>query len=108
MRDAYRPRGAGSGKRVSTGAERRWTDVGLRCSRASAWATAAAQPVGDRPAFYQKVPSCSGGREVSCLAPLATWSRHGVPTCKRTRDAESRNSMSCCPSSVCTFTWLIS
>jgi hypothetical protein len=41
-------------------------------SRAGALATAAAQPVGDRPASYQKAPSGSGGREVSRVDLLVT------------------------------------
>ena len=62
----------------------------------------------DGHASYQKAPSCSGGREVSRIDPLVTWSRQDVPTCKRARDAGSRNSVSRCPSSVWTVIWLMS
>ena len=97
--------GASGAARVQSACGR----ISVPCfSRAGAWATAAAPPVGDRPASYQKASSCWGDGEVSRVDVLVTWSRHGVLTCKRARDARSSNSMSRCPSSVCTFTCLIS
>ena len=93
---------------AAQGVRRSWRQGRLQHAAGALATAAAAQPVGDRHASYQKAPSCSGGREGSRVDPLVTWSRHGAPTCKRARDAGSRNSMSRCPSSVCTFTWFIS